>query len=125
MGTRITDAELAMAYPDPLDGVSATITLQPKPLSAYQIGLLVQLKAGRPSTIIYERRHKTEQKPYYGFSSYNCGGIRRDAIAALRRHGLIERGAAPVDDDPWCKYEGRGHHEVWHWHLTAKGLEAV
>jgi hypothetical protein len=109
-----------------------TFTL-PRALTSYQLGILRQLQAGATIT---EQRHKVIQKPYFeirppvdergisknGFSIIS-ESVRRDAIAALSAHGLIERGAEPIEHDFYLACDLRGHYDVWIWSLTAQGKE--
>jgi hypothetical protein len=112
MSIKVTDA----AYNEALamQGLSSLI---PKPPTPSQLAVVRQLQAG---SIMHERRSKTEQKPYYKLDGIT---MRRDAVAALLAHGLIERGAEPIKHDYYLECVLRGQYDVWHWNLTAKGKE--
>jgi hypothetical protein len=90
----------------------------PRPLTPGQIAIVRLMQAGNP--LVEGQRSDDADIPTFDIAGNKANGIRKSAVAALHAHGLIERGAEPIDQIAFY-YK----HDIYHWTLTAKGKDFV
>ena len=89
----------------------------PPALTPGQSAIVRAMQAG---AVLAESRHEADTPTFRLVSATLDQPVTNSAMAALAAHGMIERGAQPVDQIPFYY-----RHDIYHWSLTAKGKEFV
>ncbi|WP_159011727.1 hypothetical protein [Bradyrhizobium sp. S69] len=96
--------------------VGSPMRLTHPPLPPGQVAIVRLMQAGHP--LVEGQRSDNADIQTFDIKGNKANGVRKSAVAALVAHGLIERGAKPIDQIPFYY-----RHDIYHWSLTAKGKD--